>query len=652
MGNRFQGQSKRADGLRWLSVGAAAVMLMAMAGCGGSSVSSTPPPTPPPPSNTEPNNCKSTNLTSPAQAAPTANFAGTAFSGIVLAGGQPMVSASVQLYAAGTTGNGSAATALLRTPLTTSATGSFSVPAYACPLSNAVLYVVASGGGANGSASNPASVLTAVAGVCSSLHGSPSLVVDEATTVATAYAMQPFLAAGSNGGTKLGASATNASGIALAAATAMNIVDPTTGLAPGAGFPANGVAPTAKIHSLANLLNSCVTASATPLRCTQVFSATASASFAPTNTFDAVANLARQPATNAASIYSLSAAGGSYAPALSAAPADWVLYATYKGGGLSAPATVSIDSTGNVWVANYPNLASVFSNTGAPLSSSGFQVPGLNMINQGAFGGAVNVADSFWMGNQQVGSSTGLGSISTFTTAGLGNTFSGGGLNFPTALAFDPSGVAWAVDYGDSSVSLFSSSQSPLASKGYTSSHLIFPVAIATDADCNAYVANGSSNTVTFVTADGATFTDFVTGTGPSGVAIDATDNVWVANYYGSSVGLITGGTTVASGAGFTGGGIVQPQGIAADGAGNVWLTNYRGAGISELAGTASGTAGTPLSPAAAWGHDAPLVEAFGLAIDAGGSVWVTSFGNDSLTEFIGVAAPVKTPLLGPVRVP
>jgi hypothetical protein len=635
------------------------VILLALAGCGGSSVSSpTPPPTPPPSSSTEPNSCKSTNLTSPAQTAPTANYAGTAFSGTVLAGGQPVVGASVQLYAAGTTGNGSAATPLLSTPVKTSATGSFSVPAYTCPLSNAVLLVVATGGGANGSAANPASVLATVPGVCGSLQGAPSFTVNELTTVATAYAMQPFLAAGSNAGTRLGASATNASGIALAAATVANLVNLTTGTAPGAGFPASGVAPVAKMNSLANLLNSCVTVGSGSQSCTQLFSATASASSTPTNTFDAAANVARQPATNAASIYTLSTTGGSYAPVLTAAPPDWVLYATYKGGGLSAPASLSIDSTGNVWVANYPNRASEFSNTGAPLSSSGYQVPGVSVGNQGAYGGAVNVADAFWMGNQQVGGSSGLGSISTFTSAGLGGTFSGGGLNFPTALAFDPSGVAWAVDYGDSSVSLFSPSQSPLATNGYTSSHLIFPVAIATDADCNAYVANSSSDTVTLVTADGSSFTDFVTGTntktgvGPSGVAIDASGNVWVANYYGSSVGLITGGTTLASGAGFTGGGIVQPEGIAADGAGNVWLTNYRGVGISELAGTGSGSAGTALSPTAAWGPDAPLLEAFGLAIDAGGSVWVTSFGNDSLTEFIGMATPVKTPLLGPVRVP
>jgi DNA-binding beta-propeller fold protein YncE len=105
--------------------------------------------------------------------------------------------------------------------------------------------------------------------------------------------------------------------------------------------------------------------------------------------------------------------------------------------------------------------------------------------------------------------------------------------------------------------------------------------------------------------------------------------------------------------AGFKGGGIVHPQGIAVDGVGNVWIANYRGPSISELAGAGSGsTAGTVLSPTAGWAPDANLLEAFALAIDASGNVWVTSFGSNTITEYVGVAAPVKTPLLGPVRVP
>jgi streptogramin lyase len=154
------------------------------------------------------------------------------------------------------------------------------------------------------------------------------------------------------------------------------------------------------------------------------------------------------------------------------------------------------------------------------------------------------------------------------------------------------------------------------------------------------------------VGADGGTFTDFLVGSGPSGIAVDAAGAVWTANYYGNSVGLILAGTTVASGNGFTAGGINHPQGIAPDGAGNVWVANYRAPGISELAGIAATTPGAALSPTTGWIPDAGVLEPFALAIDAAGNVWVSNFGSNTLTELVGVAAPVKTPLLGPVRVP
>ena len=269
----------------------------------------------------------------------------------------------------------------------------------------------------------------------------------------------------------------------------------------------------------------------------------------------------------------------------------------------------------------------------------------------------MNVNNVFWATDEE-GPPTGLGSVDPFTTKGSLGAFAAGYVNFPLAVAFDPGGVGWVVNYGDSSVALFSPAEASLAgTAGYQSSSLVFPVAVATDANCNAYVANQSSNTVTFISGSGTIFENFVvgnsaSGVGPSGVAIDPSGNVWSANYYGNSVGLIAGGTTVTSGSGFTGGGIDHPQGIAADGAGTVWVANYRGTGLSELAGASTASPGAALSPASGWAPDAGLLEPFSLAIDAGGNIWISNFATNTITEFIGVAAPVKTPLLGPVRVP
>jgi streptogramin lyase len=154
------------------------------------------------------------------------------------------------------------------------------------------------------------------------------------------------------------------------------------------------------------------------------------------------------------------------------------------------------------------------------------------------------------------------------------------------------------------------------------------------------------------VLADGSAFTDFIVGQGPASVAVDSADNVWSANFYSNSVGLVSAAGRVVSGSGFTGGSLNAPRGIAADGAGNVWVISERGSSLAEFASASSAGPGAVLSPAGGLGADADLLEPYAVAIDAAGNVWVSNFGSNTLTEFIGVATPVKTPLLGPVRLP
>lgn len=599
---------------------------------------------------TEPNSCKTTNVTSPAQPAPTTNYTLSGLTGSVRAGSLPIAGASVQLYAAGTTGNGSAPTALLNSPITTDATGAFATGNATCPYSNSVVYLVARGGSATGSgASNSAIALASVLGSCAAIKTGAGVVIDEATTVASAWAMAPFLGSGG----QIGATATNSSGIALAAATALNLVNSATGKAPGVAFPASGTAPTEKIDTLANVLNGCVTASSSSSSaCTQLFSALSVSGAAPTNTLDAAMDLAKSPGTNVATIYGLASGSSAYSPSLSTSPSDWTLFATYSGGGMNGPSSLSIDSQGNVWVANYFGVASMFSNAGAPVFLDGITGNGL----QNSYGGAVDVNDTMWIANEQSSDSvnSGLGSVTLLNSSGdAAAQYSSGGLNFPIAVAFDTSGVAWIVDYGNSHITLLSSNGSSLSgTAGYTAANLEFPSAIATDSKCNAYVANQSSNTVTRVIADGSGFTDFVVGQGPASVAVDNADNVWSANYYANSVGLVSSAGTVLSGSGYTGGGLNAPRAIAVDGNGNAWVASERGSTLAEFAAASSTNAGQLLSPSTGWGADAKLLEPYSIAIDAAGNIWVSNYASNTLTEFIGLAAPVKTPLLGPVRVP
>jgi sugar lactone lactonase YvrE len=628
---------------------AAFISLLAGCGTGGGNISVNPPITKAPVTSA----CTGTTVTRKPGPTGSTNYAGTTISGKVLAGtATPMIGTSVQLYAAGTTGLRSAPTSL-GSAVTTDTTGAFTISAsYTCPSSLSLLYLVARGGkpGATGTANSGAVMMTAL-GTCASVNAVTGLVLNEATTVASAYAFAQFLAPGG----VMGATATNVSGLTLAAATEANLVNVKTGVAPGAGFPAIGTAPNANVNTLANALNACVTNAA---KCTALYAATTVSGTAPANTLDAALAIARNPANNVAAVFTASTAATTFAPTLVAAPTDWTLFANFSiinDGSQSSPSQLGIDSTGNVWVANYFQKTSLFSNTGNPLFTGGYITgSGLN----DSYGLAVDAGDNAWVTNEQsvYGANGGNGTVSQFNTAGQplsgSNGFTAGGLNYPVSVAFDTTGNAWVVDYGNSHVTILSPSGAALSgTSGYVSPQFQFPVVIAVDDRCIGYLGNQSTNTITQFRLDGTGFTSFVTGAGPSGIAVDANDNVWVANYYGSSVGLLSAAGNVIS-SGFTGNAVNHPQGVAIDGAGSAWIANYRAPYITVLAGANATNPGAVLTPDTGFGKDAALLEAFGIAIDASGNVWVSNFGNNTLTEFVGLAVPVRTPLLGPVATP
>ncbi|MGD0347830.1 MAG: NHL repeat-containing protein, partial [Terracidiphilus sp.] len=499
---------------------------------------------------------------------------------------------------------------------------------------------------------NDAVALLTVLGACNQMAASSQIVVNEVTTVAAMYALSQFFSPGAN----LGASSTNVAGLENAVAMASALVDINTGSSPGSAFAANGSSPAAKIDSLANLLNGCVASSPNANACSAFFSATtpAGGGAAPSNTLDATLNLVRNPSANVASLYALSTGSSVFAPVLAAAPSDWTLFVNYTGGGMNGPTGLGIDSAGNVWVANYFNVASVFSPLGEPLLPQGITGFGLSA----SYGLALDANNDAWIPNQPsatvAGNSVSVLNASGQTVAGSGG-FTSGGLDFPIAVAIDTDNSAWVVDYGNSHLTHLSSSGQALSgAAGYTSPLLAFPVAAAIDGGHNVWVANQSDATVTKVAPDGSQFTGSTCCNGPSSLVIDQLGNVWVANYYGNSISEISGSGVVLSNGSYTGGGIDHPQAIAIDGAGNVWIANYRGPSITELAGaaTAGAAPGAVLTPSGGLGADAALLEAYALAVDASGNLWISNFGSSTVTEFIGVATPVKTPLVGPPQAP
>jgi streptogramin lyase len=574
---------------------------------------------------------------------PSGGYSGPAFAGKAMAGKLPLIGASVQVYAAGASGNGSSGTAMLGSALTTDANGAFTVPAgYMCPAAASEIYVVARGGkaGAAATSANSAIVFLTALGACNKVAA--SVVVNEVTTAAATYALSQFLSAGGN----LGASATNSVGLQNAVAMALALADVTAGSSPGPTFAANGSSPAPRINSVSNMLNAC--SASVSNACSTLFAATTpQGGSVPANTLDAALNLVRNPAANVASLYTLSNGSSTFAPALAAAPSDWTLFVNYTGGGMNAPSGLGVDSSGNVWVANYFDVASLFSPLGTPLQPQGITGFGLSA----SYGLAVDANDNAWIPNEP---NTGVkgNSVTVLTAAGQSLSGSGGftagGLNYPTSVAIDTDTTVWVVDYGNSHVTHLSSlGQALSGAAGYTSPLFAFPVAGVVDGSHNFWVANQSGGTVTKVSPDGSQFTNFACCDGPSTLAFDRQGNAWVANYYGNSISEISSAGVIVANGTYMGGGINHPQGIAIDGVGNVWIANFRAGAISELAGASAAVPGAVLSPAGGLGADASLLEAYAIAVDAGGNLWISNFGSNVLTQFVGLASPVKTPLIG-----
>jgi streptogramin lyase len=578
-------------------------------------------------------------------AAPT-TFAGQSFQVTVQAGSKAIAGSSVQVYAAGTSGAGSTPAALLPA-MTSNASGVVTVAAgYICPAATSQVYVVSRGGTVAGASAANANIglLTAL-GPCNGIAAGSKFVVDEATTVVGVDALAQFYAVGGS----IGATASNSIGIANAFATAATLADPMVGTSPGSTLPGNAVSPAARVNSLANLLNACAVSAAA---CGSLYSATALGTTLATNTLDAAFFLARNPAHNVAALYTQSQASSAYGPALTAAPTDWTMFVNYSGGGIDSPSGIAVDSQGSVWVSSYFSVASKFTPIGGVVFANGITGGGLN----NSYGLAIDLSDNVWIPNEQPFTSAGIGSVSEFTSSGnslAGNGYLNGGMDYPLSVAIDPNGTVWVLDYGNSHLTLLDPMGNPLSgATGYTTPLFAFPVAIAVDANHYGWVVNQSSNFVTRVAPDGSSFTNYNCCDLASGIALDQQDNIWVANYFGDTVSLVTNAGTVVSGS-YTGGGtIYHPQGTAVDGAGSLWVANYRAPYLTELAGATTATPGAPLSPSTGLGADAILLEAYAIALDASGNIWVSNQGNNSVTKFIGLAVPVKTPLSGLPQLP
>jgi len=592
-----------------------------------------------------------------------------AFQGQVLSGTTAVNGATIQLYAAGSTGNSSAAIPMLTQTVISDALGMFQLTGdYTCGQSStgqtipatAQLYLVASGGttSTTSTTSNPALTMVTAVGPCTNLTSTSFDTLNELTTAAAAWALAPFASSTTN----LGASATNTLGLTNAFLDAALLANPATG-AP-ATLPTNLTVETSKLAALADALNSCTTGTGTA--CSALFTAaTPPTGTAPTDTFTAALNIAHNPGQNVAAIFATIPTTPPFPTTLTASPNDWTMSLTVTGGGLNMPTALGIDSQNNIWVANYNDPLSAFNPQGTPLSATGYAF--YDLVN--TYGLAIDPSNNIWITNANAPGGNGsvfkIFGVNDPATLGTSSGFVDGSYDVPYAIAADTNGNIYLANSGNSSVTVLNSSGTDIAPDLGASLNLVaFPLAVAIDST-HGFWLSGETNVVHYAGPNaptpGAALAN-VTCCGESyGMATDAQGNLWVADILGpgtSGGGAVAEIVTDSSGnatapiSGLNTGGINYPISVAVDAAQNVWFSNTIGNSITELAG-ASNTlpVGTALSPSTGvygfggFGLDASLADPFTLLPDRSGNLWVSNEGLNTITMFFGLAAPTVTPL-------
>jgi hypothetical protein len=604
---------------------------------------------------------------------------GPALTGMVQAGVQPVNGASVSLYAAGTGGYASAVSPVATT--ITDKNGTFTVPGtYSCTSPASQMYLVATGGKVGSNAANPNLALMTALGNCSSF-GSGPVVVNEVTTVASAYATAQFAGndalTGNTSYLYLGTSSGNSAGLANAFAAVNNLVDITTGQARFFVPAGNAAVPYVAINTMADMLNSCTATSGgvegdgSP--CGVLFAATDllgtgtyNGSISPSDTLQAAFNIAQHPVSNygytlnlpiPGSPSSLATLSSPFQPILSTNPNDWSLSLNYAvGAGLSSadtPGSFAIDAGGDLWITDTTtNNVIEWNATGAAISpSTGYP----------AGGGPIAIDSD---GNVWISGNSSLSELTSFGTAVSGSPFAGvagGGSD----MVIDAQDNLWIAN--GAGVSAFSNLGVTLSPEGgYTNSGVSGINTLGIDSSNNVWLgfANSTSNTIAILTNPGGQLIIAGVSNGRGNVlpqmAADSSGAMWDVTQQSAEIGQVCKISPYAGkGSEFDGSASCQPdestlgqavlpidnaRGIALDGQGTVWAASAGSGGDMTIPPSVLPIVlGGIFNPQGSYAAPSLAAGPLRVAVDVSGNVWVL-LANNTITEYIGAAAPTVNP--------
>lgn len=205
-----------------------------------------------------------------------------------------------------------------------------------------------------------------------------------------------------------------------------------------------------------------------------------------------------------------------------------------------------------------------------------------------------------------------------------------------------------------------------------------YPLGIATDASGKIYIADSYNNRIRTLTAAGISATlagsgalgytdgDALTAEfyGPSGVAVDASGNTYIADFGNNVIRKITAAGVVSTFAGSGTAGFTNsktaslskfnnPSGVAVDASGNVYVADHGNNAIRKITpeGVVTTLAGVKTAGYVnATGTSAYFNNPMGIAVDAAGVVYVADMGNSAIRKI--TAAGVVTTIAGGPKQP
>lgn len=577
-------------------------------------------------------------------------------SGFVLSGNQPLEGMIVTIRSSGTEkgievlGNSE-----------TDSIGFFEISFNAPTNPKAILYITADSNVAASTTSGivPDFEFIRLANVFRDIPFDAEVVINERTTVATAYTMAQFF-------TPVGIDGTSP-GLQNAAEIAENLVNLSNGeVSNFLNAPSNsGTSTRPTFNSLANMLASCVQSES---NCDTLFELTTTPSgLAPVNTLRAISNVARFPWQNVQGLLELSQEEIIYSPSL-ASDVDitaWTLALVYTGNGmeLDGPGNIAFDADGNAWVCNNyvfnpgpvdPDDAVCGDDHVLKFTPTGDDAPGAPYQGGGLYGAGYGITldpdGNVWVGNFGFQGTNCLldfeelsQSVSKFAPDGTpispnreGNDpggFKGAG-NFvrqPQGVVSDKDGNIWIASCSSDSVVQFPEGKPELAFNikpldDMDGSLVIKPFDVAIDAKGNAWATGNESSSVIALDPEGNLLYS-LTGDDaeeagiflPMGAATDNLGNVWIAN--SGITRIVCDGMTVPN--------LIDIILLTEDP-----LFTGPNASVTMINGD-----GTPIGPFKGGG----LLVPWGIAVDGDGNVWVSNFQGSAVSQLCG-ASPENCP--------